>query len=602
MSASWPARPRIAVAIRIVALGGPVAVSVAVTSAAGRAVPPPAGSILLQVVWWLALSGVATVSLLAAGRLARRLLPLAALMRLSLVFPDAAPSRFRVALRTGTTSTLEERLEAARAGAPGRTPVESAELLLELVAHLDEHDPLTRGHSERVRAYAQSIGRELGLDPRELDLLNWAALLHDVGKLDVPTEILAKDGRPTEAEWEVLRGHPAAGGRLASPLRPWLGEWSAAIEQHHERWDGGGYPHGLAGTEISLAGRITAVADVFDVITSSRTYKQPASVAEARHELSRCAGTQFDPAVVRAFLSISVRQSRLAAPLGWLANAAALARLPATPAAAGLSAGVAAVALGAGIGTSATQHLPATAFARAPVVHTAGTRAAARVPSSKETPPTAAATTRARARPSPQHRSAHAQVPPRHVPGSPAPAPAAIPVAAPAAAPSAPVSRARQSEAESSSAPVGPATAPKAEGGVVKVQARAAEHAVTPPAPPARKAPAHEVVSSVTDAVAGVVNGVAKLPLVAALPVVPQVTQDVATLTGDVSSLTDPSTPPADDVATLADDVTSLAKDVTSLVTPPSPPAPPPPQQAPPAPPVETVISTLHGLLSKHPG
>ena len=227
-------------------------------------------------------------------------------------------------------ATLEERLTATRRGDTHRTPIGPAQLLLELVAHLDEHDPLTRGHSERVRGYAQSIGRELGLDSRELDLLNWAALLHDIGKLAVPHEILASPRRPTEDEWEILRTHPTSGAELAAPLREWLGTWSAAIEQHHEQWDGTGYPLGLAGSEISLAGRIVAVADVFDVITSARSYKRQSSVVEARKELLRCAGTQFDPAVVRAFLAISVRQSRLAAPLAWLAHVGMLARLPVT--------------------------------------------------------------------------------------------------------------------------------------------------------------------------------------------------------------------------------------------------------------------------------
>jgi HD domain-containing protein len=353
---AWRARPRIAAATRLAALGGPVAVSLVAVWVVGRAVGPPTGSLVVHVGWWAAFSSVATVSLVGAARLSRRLLPLAALMRLSLVFPDAAPSRFGLALRTGTVATLEARLAAMRNGAPERTPAEAAALLLELVHDLDEHDPLTRGHSERVRAYAQSIGRELGLDARSLDRLNWAALLHDVGKLEVPHEILAKSGRPTAEEWEMLRRHPAAGAVLATPLRSWLGDWSAAIDQHHERWDGTGYPRGLAGEEISLAGRIVAVADVFDVITSTRSYKQSGSVVAARQELARCAGTQFDPEVVRAFLAISVRQSRLAAPLAWLAHAAVLFRLPVAPAS-GLSVGAAAaVAVGAGIGSGAFAH------------------------------------------------------------------------------------------------------------------------------------------------------------------------------------------------------------------------------------------------------
>jgi putative nucleotidyltransferase with HDIG domain len=323
------------------------------------------------VCWWVALSAAATLVLAAAGKLSRRLLPLATLMRLSLVFPDGAPSRFRLARRSGTVATLEERLGDARRGDTGRTPLEAAQLLLELIAHLDDHDRLTRGHSERVRAYAQSIGRELGLGRRELDLLNWAALLHDVGKLEVPHEVLTKSGRPTPEEWELLRRHPAIGAELAAPLRDWLGEWGDAIEQHHERWDGAGYPHGLAATEISLAGRIVAVADVYDVITSSRSYKPAGSAAAARQELARCAGTQFDPTVVRAFLTMSVRSRRVVTgPLSWLAHAPVLARIPLTPAAGLVSAAV--VATGVAVAPApapadrraAEQAVPATLSAR----------------------------------------------------------------------------------------------------------------------------------------------------------------------------------------------------------------------------------------------
>ena len=259
-------------------------------------------------------------------------------------------------------------------GETHRTPIGPAQLLLELVAHLDEHDPLTRGHSERVRGYAQSIGRELGLDSRELDLLNWAALLHDIGKLAVPHEILASPRRPTEDEWEILRTHPTSGAELAAPLREWLGAWSAAIEQHHEQWDGTGYPLGLAGSEISLAGRIVAVADVFDVITSARSYKRQSSVVEARKELLRCAGTQFDPDVVRAFLAISVRQSRLAAPLAWLAHVGMLARLPVTQAG-GLSAGAAAAAaVAAGVGVGVSVDPQATIVRPAPAIQDVAAR------------------------------------------------------------------------------------------------------------------------------------------------------------------------------------------------------------------------------------
>jgi putative nucleotidyltransferase with HDIG domain len=342
----WSARPVGAGLIRAFALLLPVVSSVGVVYAASQLVRPPTGSFVLYLGWWAALSGAATIVLAAVGRLTKRLLPLAALFKLSLVFPDGAPSRFRTAMRSGTVKTLEERLAEARRGHPDVTPAEAAQRLLVLVAALDDHDSLTRGHSERVRAYSQTIGRELGLKAHELDLLNWAALLHDVGKLEVPREILTKTGRPTDEEWTTLRRHPELGAALVAPLREWLGEWCDAVGEHHERWDGGGYPSGKAGTDISLAGRIVAVADVFDVITSSRSYKQASAASAGRAEIARCAGTQFDPEIVRAFLAISVGRARLATgPLAWLAQAPVLARIPLTSAAGTLSA--AAVAVGA---------------------------------------------------------------------------------------------------------------------------------------------------------------------------------------------------------------------------------------------------------------
>ena len=263
----------------------------------------------------------------------RRLLPLAALYKVSLLFPDHAPSRFRTAMRTNTVGSLEERIAQARAGGQEATPVEAAEQLLGFVAELNVHDRLTRGHSERVRAYAQMIGQELRLGKRQVDLLNWAALLHDVGKLRVPSEILTSTGRPTDEEWEILRDHPLFGEELVAPLRSWLGEWADAVGDHHEHWDGTGYPRGKTGSEIALAGRIVAVADVYDVITSARSYKPAFSAAEGRDEIARCAGTQFDPRIVRAFLSIGLGRLRLAmGPLSWLAHAPMLGRLPLTPA------------------------------------------------------------------------------------------------------------------------------------------------------------------------------------------------------------------------------------------------------------------------------
>jgi hypothetical protein len=153
--------------------------------------------------------------------------------------------------------------------------------------------------------------------------------------LRVPGEILRKPSKPTADEWKVLKTHPAEGlALIRGPIADWLGEWARAVGEHHEQFDGSGYPSGLSGTDISYAGRLVAVVDVFDVITATRSYKKPMTIQEARLEITRCAGTQFDPDMVRAFLQISIGDLRKAmGPLSWLAQLAVFGRLAAAPAA-----------------------------------------------------------------------------------------------------------------------------------------------------------------------------------------------------------------------------------------------------------------------------
>jgi hypothetical protein len=277
--------------------------------------------------WWIAVVGVATIALVSVDRLARHALPLAWLYRLTVVFPDRAPSRLRVAFRSASISRLQRRAELAGAKPP--TPVDGVEDLVALATALSTHDRRTRAHSERVRALTRLVGEQLRLAGPAVERLEWAAFLHDIGKLTVPPAILNKAGRPDDAEWSVLARHPDEGAHLAAPLTPWLGDWLRGVRDHHERWDGTGYPNGIAGPEISLAGRIVGVTDAFETMTAVRSYKRPMSATSARRELVACSGTHFDPHIVRAFLDVSLgRLWWILGPVSWLALVPLLGRLP----------------------------------------------------------------------------------------------------------------------------------------------------------------------------------------------------------------------------------------------------------------------------------
>jgi diguanylate cyclase (GGDEF)-like protein len=168
-----------------------------------------------------------------------------------------------------------------------------------LAKAVDARDAYTGSHSERVGDLAARIGHRLGLDEAQIELTRLAASLHDLGKLAIPEEVLRKPGVLSESERLVLERHPQIGFRMLESLgvEP-IADW---VLHHHERWDGTGYPDGLRGEEIPLGARIIFVADAFDAMTSERVYRDPLSERDALAELERCAGTQFDPAIVEAF-------------------------------------------------------------------------------------------------------------------------------------------------------------------------------------------------------------------------------------------------------------------------------------------------------------
>ncbi|MGZ9265347.1 MAG: HD-GYP domain-containing protein [Candidatus Deferrimicrobiaceae bacterium] len=180
--------------------------------------------------------------------------------------------------------------------------------LTALARTVDTNSPWTAGHSERVTALAMDLGRELGLPPDEIDLLHRGGLLHDIGKIGVPPTILDKPGKLTEEEFAVIKRHPSKGAMILESI-PNLQNIIPIVSQHHERFDGKGYPNGLSGESISLHARILAVADVVDALVSDRPYRPGWSREKVLEYTRENAGQQFDPEVVEAFFRIEARRS-----------------------------------------------------------------------------------------------------------------------------------------------------------------------------------------------------------------------------------------------------------------------------------------------------
>jgi HD-GYP domain-containing protein (c-di-GMP phosphodiesterase class II) len=178
--------------------------------------------------------------------------------------------------------------------------------MISLSATLDARDPYTSGHSSRVAKFSLEIGHGLGLDKDDLELLYQTALLHDIGKIGVPDHVLLKEGKLTEEEFAHIKAHPVIGEHILKQVQPAskVARMLPGIRHHHERMDGKGYPDGLKDQQIPLYGRIIAVADSFDAMTSDRPYRKGMVEEKALNILLAGKDTQWDSAIVDLFISI----------------------------------------------------------------------------------------------------------------------------------------------------------------------------------------------------------------------------------------------------------------------------------------------------------
>lgn len=223
----------------------------------------------------------------------------------------AADSALYLAKRNGgnrsqcASGTLLSPTETTETPSPTETRNgETLSTIYALAITVDARDHYTRHHSKKAGDYATALAEALNLAPSEVTKLETCALLHDIGKISISDQILNKPGKLTPAEWAAIKTHPQVGVNIASHA-PQLAPCLAGILHHHEKYDGTGYPGGLKGEDIPLEARILAIADAFAAMTTIRSYSQALSAAEAREELKRGAGTQFDPHLIKVFLSIT---------------------------------------------------------------------------------------------------------------------------------------------------------------------------------------------------------------------------------------------------------------------------------------------------------
>jgi len=223
------------------------------------------------------------------------------LKRLFTTGPEAFEEIYlRLRQFTDSLPTAENAETAAPEG-PRALPQSILDTVTSLAYAIDAKDQYTQGHSQKVSAYAALLAEALGMNEMEVEEIRLGAVLHDVGKVGIPENILNKSGPLNLEEWDTMKTHVTYGGRLLEPLMP-LGRIRRMVLHHHEFFDGSGYPEALAGENIPLGARIITIADSYDTITSDRSYKKGRTADEALAELERCAGTQFDPRLVELFV------------------------------------------------------------------------------------------------------------------------------------------------------------------------------------------------------------------------------------------------------------------------------------------------------------